>query len=57
VRRAVSSLDGVANDCADALAHSLITDAALVPEATLDALEPIVGKYLDRSGAQPAWKR
>jgi 5'-methylthioadenosine phosphorylase len=57
VRRAVSSLDGVANDCADALAHALITEAALVPEATLDALEPIVGRYLDRSGAQPAWKR
>ena len=24
---------------------------------TQDALEPIVGRYLDRSGAQPAWKR
>jgi len=57
VRRAVVALDGVENDCADALAMSLITDAALVPEETLAALEPIVGRYLDRSGDQPAWKR
>jgi 5'-methylthioadenosine phosphorylase len=57
VRRAVGSLDGVANDCADALAMSLITDPSLVPEETLAMLEPLVGKYLDRSGGKLAWKR
>jgi len=57
VRRAVGALDGVENDCADALRMSLITDAALVPEETLEMLEPIVGRYLDRSGEKPAWKR
>ncbi|MCM2269361.1 MAG: S-methyl-5'-thioadenosine phosphorylase [Thermoanaerobaculia bacterium] len=57
VRRAVSALDGVANDCADALEMSLITEAHLVPEETLEALAPIVGRYLDRSGDRPAWKR
>jgi 5'-methylthioadenosine phosphorylase len=57
VRRAVGALDGVANDCADALHMSLITEAHLVPEETLAALEPIVGKYLDRSGDRPVWKR
>ncbi len=57
VRRALGSLDGVANDCADALRMSLITEPGLVPAETLAALEPLVGKYLDRSGATPAWKR
>ncbi|HSG92053.1 MAG TPA: hypothetical protein VLA56_22755, partial [Pseudomonadales bacterium] len=57
VRRAVEGLDGVANDCADALHMSLITEAHLVPEETLAALEPIVGRYLDRSGERLAWKR
>ena len=57
VRRAVVALDGVENDCANALHMSLITDADLVPEETLAALEPIVGKYLDRSGPKPSWKR
>lgn len=58
VRRAVAALGAeVANDCGDALQMSLITAAHLVPEETLRALEPIVGRYLDRSGAQPAWKR
>jgi 5'-methylthioadenosine phosphorylase len=32
--------------CGDALAHALITDPAMVPEATLRALAPIVGRYL-----------
>ncbi|HLE85873.1 MAG TPA: S-methyl-5'-thioadenosine phosphorylase [Thermoanaerobaculia bacterium] len=32
--------------CANALAGALVTDTALVPEATLRALGPIVGKYL-----------
>jgi len=57
VRRAVAGLDGVVNDCADALHMSLITEAHLVPEETLAALEPIVGRYLDRSGERLSWKR
>jgi 5'-methylthioadenosine phosphorylase len=58
VRRAIGRLDAsVANDCADALRMSLITDPNLVPAATLANLEPLIGKYLDRSGAQLAWKR
>ncbi len=58
VRRAIGRLDAsVANDCADALRMSLITDPNLVPAGTLADLEPLVGKYLDRSGAQLAWKR
>lgn len=31
--------------CGQALAHALITDRKVVPKATLDRLEPIVGKY------------
>lgn len=31
--------------CGSALAHALITDKTLVPEHTLQKLEPIVGKY------------
>jgi 5'-methylthioadenosine phosphorylase len=58
VRRAVRALDeSVKNDCAEALKMSLITEAHLVPEETLRALEPILGKYLDRSGPVPVWKR
>ncbi len=57
VRRAVADLDGVENDCADALRMSLITEPSLVPEETLAMLEPLVGRYLDRSGSQLAWKR
>lgn len=57
VRRAIADLDGVANDCSDALRMALITDPGLVPEETLAMLEPLLGKYLDRSGGQPAWKR
>ena len=57
VRRAVSALDGVANDCADALRMSLITEPGLVPAETLEMLEPLLGKYLDRSGGKLAWKR
>jgi hypothetical protein len=53
----VGALDGVANDCADALRMSLITDPGLVPPETLEMLEPLLGKYLDRTGAQLAWKR
>lgn len=58
VRRAIGAVGpDVVNDCADALAMSLITDPNLVPADTLAALEPLVGKYLDRSGAQLAWRR
>lgn len=58
VRRAIGALDeSVENDCADALRMSLITDPNLVPEATLAKLEPLLGKYLDRSGDNLAWKR
>jgi 5'-methylthioadenosine phosphorylase len=57
VRRALAGLDGVANDCADALRMSLITEPGLVPEETLAALEPLIGKYLDRSGSAPRWIR
>lgn len=57
VRRAVGALDGVANDCAEALAMSLITDPALVPGETLERLRPILDKYLDRSGDTLAWRR
>ena len=58
VRRAISELGpDVANDCSEALAMSLITDPNLVPADTLAALEPILGKYLDRSGDRLAWRR
>ena len=57
VRRAVSELDGVENDCADALRMSLITEPGLVPESTLAALQPLVGKYLTRDGDGLSWRR
>jgi 5'-methylthioadenosine phosphorylase len=58
VRRAIGHLDeSVANDCADALRMSLITDPNLVPAKTLANLEPLIGKYLDRSGTTLSWKR
>ena len=47
----------VANDCANALAMSLITDPELVPADTLAALEPLLGKYIDRSSGKLAWRR
>jgi 5'-methylthioadenosine phosphorylase len=31
--------------CGSALRHALITDRAVVPQATIQKLEPIVGKY------------
>ncbi len=34
------------------LAHALITDPELVPSATLEALEPIVGRYITRRGSE-----
>ncbi len=43
--------------CRDALAMSLITDPELVPPDTLEALEPLIGKYLDRTGGKLAWRR
>jgi hypothetical protein len=36
---------------------SLITDPSLVPADTLAALDPLVGKYIDRSGGRLAWRR
>jgi hypothetical protein len=58
VRRAIAVLGPeVANDCSSALAMSLITDPNLVPADTLAALEPLVGKYLDRTGGKLAWRR
>jgi 5'-methylthioadenosine phosphorylase len=58
VRRAIAVLGPeVRNDCADALAMSLITDPNLVPADTLAALEPLLGKYLDRTGGKLAWRR
>jgi 5'-methylthioadenosine phosphorylase len=58
VRRAVGALGPeVENDCANALAMSLITDPSLVPADTLAALDPLVGKYIDRSGGRLAWRR
>jgi 5'-methylthioadenosine phosphorylase len=35
--------------CGEALKYSLITERTLIPAATLQALEPIVGKYLKPS--------
>jgi hypothetical protein len=32
--------------CAEALKYSLITERSLIPAATLEALAPIVGKYI-----------
>ena len=58
VRRAVRALDpSVRNDCADALRMSLITDPDLVPAETLRNLDPLVGKYLRRSGDRMVWNR
>jgi 5'-methylthioadenosine phosphorylase len=34
--------------CPDALRHALITERSLIPAATLEALAPIVGKYIQR---------
>jgi len=57
VRRAVAGLDGVENDCADALRMALITDPDLVPDATLAMLRPLVGKYLVQDGHKLSWRR
>lgn len=51
VRRVVTDLSGAARDscgCGDALATALITDPARVPAATLQRLEPLVGRYFSR---------
>ena len=58
VRRAIAVLGPeVANDCSSALAMALITDPNLVPADTLQSLQPLIGKYLDRSGGKLAWRR
>ncbi|HLX06920.1 MAG TPA: S-methyl-5'-thioadenosine phosphorylase [Thermoanaerobaculia bacterium] len=36
--------------CPDALRHSLITEHSRIPEATLHALAPLVGRYIRRAG-------
>ena len=51
VRKTVEALDGGRRErgscpCADALKSALITDRSLIPQETLDRLQPIVGKYL-----------
>lgn len=51
VRQAIRRLgEGAARTCpcATALAHSLITDPAVIPAKTLEDLAPIVGKYYAR---------
>ena len=46
VRQAVKNMPGERTcKCGSALAYALITDKTLVPEHTLQKLEPIVGKY------------
>jgi len=37
--------------CETALAHALITERELIPEETLKALQPIVGKYIPGGAA------
>lgn len=34
-------------DCGDALKFAIMTERSLIPEATRQALEPLIGKYLD----------
>ncbi len=47
IREAVPRLVGArACKCGSALAHSIITDAKLIPAATKRKLKPIIGKYL-----------
>jgi 5'-methylthioadenosine phosphorylase len=32
--------------CAEALKYALITDRSMIPAATVKALQPIIGKYI-----------
>ncbi|MEM7052434.1 MAG: S-methyl-5'-thioadenosine phosphorylase [Acidobacteriota bacterium] len=51
VRRAVAALSAPgapSPDCSSALEFALVSDPSGVPEATLDKLRPIVGKYFER---------
>jgi 5'-methylthioadenosine phosphorylase len=59
VQRAVGALSsGVENDCAHALRMALITDPNEVPQATLERLQPILGKYLGRTDdGRYFWRR
>lgn len=59
VCRAVGSIDdSVRSDCQDALRMALITDPNDVPLETLQRLEPLIGKYLDRTtDGRLAWRR
>lgn len=52
VRRLAASLEageGRACPCCNALSSAIITDRRLVPEATLEMLRPIVGKYFPKT--------
>ena len=46
IARAVKTMPGARTcKCGSALQHALITDKNLVPQSTIQKLEPIVGKY------------
>jgi 5'-methylthioadenosine phosphorylase len=47
VTEAVRSMPERECKCGSALAHALITDRKVIPEATRKKLELLVGKYLD----------
>jgi 5'-methylthioadenosine phosphorylase len=49
IKTVVAGLPNIAPcDCSSALSAALLTSFDLVPEATLEALEPIIGKYRSR---------
>jgi 5'-methylthioadenosine phosphorylase len=50
VRQIVARLpeERIGCPCPDALRHALITERSLIPAATLEALAPLVGRYIQR---------
>lgn len=49
IRGLIARLDVVGRcDCANALSRALLTSLEIVPEATLEMLDPIIGKYRSR---------
>ncbi len=51
IRRLASRLSGERTcECGHALKHAVMTDVAVVPRETLEALGPIIGKYMKRQG-------
>jgi len=49
VREAVAAMpEGRSCKCGSALAHAIITDRKMIPQATKDRLKLILGKYLDQ---------